>query len=286
MKFTKALQQSIALILVSQLSFQFAGQLATANTDFRPSWLGIPGAPVAPNQSFLSDTRSNMEAIREEAFVDQIMDRGRAAELRQDYERVTRAYHQEQAFGLIDPTAELAWMDRFDQKRREALREVRRHKVGQTRNEVRGAAKRGEISAPVMVSSTLASLYFGTPVNVDIDQAVRISAKTDFIDDRAQVKITSNVVDGALDIAGDSHMNQDVDPSRREERYRVSLTRQLPVWDLSSGVAYGGTTKSLSASIAKPLSDNLTCVVDTRQRMDQPAAKTENTLTFQYGLRF
>jgi hypothetical protein len=284
MNFSKAVQKSLLLMLASQVA------AANAGSDLRPSWLGSGRASsvgIRVNESFLSDTRRNNNTLKEAAFVDEIMDKGRAAEIRMEYERVTRDYHDRQAFGLMDPVSELEWMDRFDSKRREALREVRRHRVGQARSNVIGAAKRGDISTPVMVSSTLASIYFGTPVNVDLGKETRITAKTDFIDDRAQIKVTSNIVDGAVDVTGNRRMEEQlVDPSRREERYRISLSRSLPVWDLSSGVAYGGTSKSMSASIAKPLSDNLTCVIDTRQTINEPSVPSEETLSVQYGIRF
>ncbi len=68
------------------------------------------------------------------------------------------------------------------------------------------------------------------------------------------------------------------------ERYSLSLSRGLPVWDLKTGVSYGGSSNKVTASVSKELMDNLTCIVDTsRSTRDQTG---EEAVKFFYGLRF
>ncbi len=75
-------------------------------------------------------------------------------------------------------------------------------------------------------------------------------------------------------------------PRGQIERYRLTFSRPLPLWDLSSGLTYGGSTTSVGASLSKTLIPHLTAVVDSVRPIQQGRYYSEESLRFFYGLTF
>jgi hypothetical protein len=123
---------------------------------------------------------------------------------------------------------------------------------------------------------------------VELSSSTRIEASTNFVEDRAQFRLMSDWVQGQFDFTGNPQGVQQaqLDPTQVQERYRFSLTRNLSIWNLSSGLIYGATSQSVSAQISKPIANNLTCVVDTRRPLTGNAMPAEEKVTLQYGIRF
>jgi hypothetical protein len=260
---------------------------AWAVTDFRPSWVTHSASSMKHNDSFLSDIQSNLDEARTEAFLKRFFDVKKSAEVRMNFEFLTRDYQMRRHHNLLDPVTERAYLEKFVEQRKEAIRVMSRHQQKQAQQQVKTAQQRGEISTPVVVSSTLAGVYFGEPLNVLLGDDTQLMARTDFISERAEVKLSSTIVDGSVDFASSRAVEeaQRLDPGKQHERYKVSLSRGLGLWDLSSGVSYGGTSNSFTAMISKPLSGNLTCIVDRNQNIANPT-QVNDTVQLQYGINF
>jgi hypothetical protein len=147
---------------------------------------------------------------------------------------------------------------------------------------------------PIIFAGTIASVYFDNPVSVRINENTVLSARTNVPDQTGQFAVSSRLVNGAFDL--DNRADQDPrlftpgvvpqDPTVTREKYRFSFSRPLPL-DITSGLSYGSSSNALSASVAKPISDHLTCVVDTVRPVDSGDLRNpEERIKLLYGIQF
>jgi hypothetical protein len=71
------------------------------------------------------------------------------------------------------------------------------------------------------------------------------------------------------------------------EAVEVKVARPL-FWDMHSGVTYGGTSRTMTAHVSRPLAPNLTCSVENRQNVAQgwTESRAEQTARINYRLTF
>jgi hypothetical protein len=257
-----------------------------------PSWVKKSPAGYAENDSFLSDqgvTASNWAPFTHQDLIET----SSAASMRQTYQDLNRQYEVRAASGLLGTEDLRNQMTRMRDFSREVFREVSRFQTKKARRTLKRAAERDPIlrSQPVVVAGTLTSVYFDNPVEFSLSDEARVSARTSIPDQTGNVQVYSPIVDGRFEL--DGHADDGLapgtvpsDPTFKREKYRFSVSRPVGILDITSGVSYGSTTTQLSTSLTKPISDHVTCVLDSVRPMDAPGAASEERVRFLYGIRF
>lgn len=258
------------------------------------------------NESFLSDLTSNPAADREREVREMILGSEQAAHLRAKFEGELRLNEVEskRQYGLMGPYAEREFTQRVRTfSEQEVVRGIQRYQTRKQIRAAREAARRDEIlsSKPVAAAISVAAVGTGSPVEVQINDSTTIHARTDLTQSKGQLVLNSPVVEGWVDIDQSKPSSisslapvmadptQPVaDPSQGKERVRVSIAKQVPFLGVRSGLAYGTSSQTVSASLSKPLSDNLTCVLDTVRSVDASAnpGSSEERVKLLYGIRF
>jgi hypothetical protein len=260
---------------------------------YRPNWSG--GAVVIaqrPNNSILMDLNAGLNEKKE--LQDQLLDPQTQSELRQNYQLMLHDYEQKKRYGLATRTDQKNYIEQNNRFAEHVINEVKTRQMKlQAKNLKRIADAQPELKDPATVALAMAAIYQGTTMNWDMSEDTRLTARTEVKNSKGLLGVESPLLNGRFEYAGkaaDIDPNQlNFDPTQVEERYRLSLTRSLPLLELDSGVTYGGSSSTVTASVSRKLSENLTCVVDKTHPVgrspDNPRWSQESVKLL-YGLSF
>jgi hypothetical protein len=291
------------LILAAAVSFASSrGALAHAN--LKPEWavsLNTLACEDKVNDSFLQDREAGMD---EPLLRDRIFNPRLAREMNQRYEDATREYRMRERHDLATLHEQRAYIERMSGFAMDVLQEIKRYHWREKITEVREAAVRAvkngsalvqTLSKPVALALAAAAISTGQPVSVKVNDETRLTARTNVQSQKGKFEMVSPVVNGSVDFVGKAPSYRDpyalppVDPDAREERYRVSVARGVPGLDVTTGLSYGSTTTTLTASVSKELMSNLTCVVDSSKPTRPERSNLPNgqeSVRLLYGIRF
>jgi hypothetical protein len=158
--------------------------------------------------------------------------------------------------------------------------------------------KDGVRKAPAAVKTTAAVLAAialagtGQPVKVDLENDTRLIARTDISSKQGEVKLTTPWLNTGFDYQGQVPQEIAVNQTNGttvQERFRLTADRGIPVWNLRSGVVYGGTTNTVSATLTKPLAPGLSAAVSSSQQLDTstpPVTTAGQSVSVKYEVRF
>lgn len=267
---------------------------ADSSANLRPTWLQ-DDRTIPVNASYFS-CRQSMDL--RPAWESKLFDRRFAANMRQEYEDRTRDYEMRQQYGLLDMTGVMAFNSTMTDMRHDLVNQMRQMQVQGYQQNMKTAAQNGEVSRPVMLTGSVTSFYMGNPVDVTFAPTARLWARADIPNQVGEVRFSNPYAN--TDVAVNASPNAQagpnsipsIDPTTGQpfERYKVSLSRLLPLWDLSSGVTYGGSSSTVRASVSKPIVGNLTGVVENVSPVTAVAAAAgapnERTVRVVYGLNF
>lgn len=262
--------------------------------DLRPSWVGTSACEMAPaNISFLNDlTHTDSDSG---LSMGKVVGTHSGDAVWQRYMDESRSYEMRTNFGLTSMGDQQAHTNAIQSMQNDIFNSVRDNQAEQTQKQVDQASKRDQISKPVVVTTTAASIYMGTPINVGLSDSTRFTARTDITQQLGEFKLWSPAMNGAFQV--DARTPDQVttrcgnlqDPNARCERYKVSLSRGLPISDVRSDVVYGGSSNVVRASLTKPIVGNLVSVLEAARPMSGnvgPQAVAEDTFKLGYSLRF
>jgi hypothetical protein len=241
-----------------------------------------------PNCSILNDyhyTSANHPLVN-------IIDNHNALDLRQKYDDMNRDYEMRQAYGLNTVADSVGHNSQVSDLGRDAMQRTAAYQGQQAQASVASNPNMQPLVVPATVVGGAAALYRGSGVNVINSGNIKLRAKASVRNQTTGLELISPIVHGSVDMTMTAPTTADtyapLDPMARIERYRLSLTRNLP-FDVSSGVYYGTTTSTMSASLSRKITDHLTAVVDTAKTMDpslEVISPSEQSLRLLYGLRF
>jgi hypothetical protein len=123
-------------------------------------------------------------------------------------------------------------------------------------------------------------------VNIQITDETKVSTRTDLLHAQGEVNLESPAMNCRVSMDGRSATDPATAAVTSTERYRVSLSRPLPIFELSSAVTYGGSTNTVRAAISRPLADHLTGEFDSVRGSDAAGVPTEQSLKLMYGFSF
>jgi hypothetical protein len=226
-------------------------------------------------------------------FLTQLLDQKSVLNLNQQYQDMNRDYELKQKFGLVDRTQEQSHGDDVHHFGRVAFAEVRKYQTNQEAKRLKKVVDQDEtlkvFMKPAAVVGAGAAIYGGTPVNLQIDEDTRMRAMANVPSQTAQFSLFSTLGTTSVDFdlnRPDPNRPYTANPRAQIERYRLTFSRGLPIWNLSSGLTYGGSTSTVGASLSKNLVPHLTAIVDTVRPMQPNRYYSEESLRLFYGLQF
>ncbi len=245
-----------------------------------------------PNCSVLSDTHY----INADNLLGDVLDRRNTLELKQKYEDINRDYDMRHTYGLSSAFGvdDQNHMNQMGDLGHDAMQRAESYQGEKAKTSVTTNPNMQPLMAPAAVVGGAAALYRGSGVNVINQGDYKLRAKASLRNQTTGLELSSPVVHGSVDMTMTAPSNVDpnspppLDPSARTERYRLSLSRNLP-FDISSGFNYGTTTSTMSASLSRKLTKSLTAVVGASKTMDptvESITPSEQSLRLMYGLNF
>jgi hypothetical protein len=248
-----------------------------------------------PNVSYLSDV--NQQWVSPEAeLLGKVFDSKNSDQLRFRYERMMQQYELRhvQQFGSLN--VEQNHVSRMHDLTTDAVHNVRARHVRKQAEKLQAIAEKQpgfrSVREPLSVAAAVAAIYNGHPIQLSLGfMDSNMSAATNFPQQKANLTLESPLLKSSLDFSGNSPVNPDglnFDPTQRGERYKVSLSRAIPIWDLQSGLSYGGTSNLITASLSKQLSPNLRAELgSTRGATDLSTSVPEQeTVKLFYAIQF
>lgn len=257
----------------------------------RPSWADPRVCQSTPNGTYLSDTDSAID-FTDPVLRGRLMGEKQAGAIRQEYELANREYELRRMHGQFGFQRERAYGNRVSGIGSSIASGVRdaqiRERVWSEKDQarMRGHLKDAaesetgrSVAGPIAVITTLTAVSTGEPVQLKLQDDAEVIARTDVRTKSGALQLHSQLFDTNIGY-------NDV----QNERYRLSLGRPLPVWGLHSGLAYGGSSNLISASLSKEIFANLIATLNSshlantsRFDANRPA---EESLLLNYQLRF
>jgi hypothetical protein len=271
-----------------------AGDMVASASNLSPQWTSQEALWMSPNTSLLN----NIHYSNSENPFDPYIEKRAAVEIRQQYDDINRDYEFRRSYGLVDSYSEQAHTDQMSSLGQSAMQRFESYNGQQTEQGAKAMMNRNPdlhpLMGPIGVVGGAAALYRGSGVNMRVTDDTKVRAKASVRDRTGGLELNSPVIHGSIDMKVSTPSTVDpsapppLDPLSRDERYRVSLSRALP-FDIASGISYGTTTSTMSASLSKRLTTNLTAVVGAARTMDQnleALSPSEQSLKFLYGIHF
>lgn len=247
---------------------------------------------VLPNESFLKQY-SYRSTTEFQPLRDRIMDPNNASSMRRELEDMTRDYETREHYDLTTQQEKQNYYDRISGFTKYVLRVIFHFqfqegikKAEKNSEEVRTFRKSYEAAGQIVNGQTSVTSK---------DNKFKFGTKTNLPKQYGQVWMKSSYVNGSFDLNLGQAWSYDLwqqqaTRNNPDEVYKLSLSREIPMLGLDSGVSYGGSTTRMTASLGKQLTSNLRAEVYAMRPMD-PAranlpAQGEEAVRFSYGITF
>ena len=284
-----------SLLAVSQTAHAdtLASQSEVSANQVQPQWSLHTSGENIPNISYLSNTTANY--FHDITLRDQLFDPKLTMDMKQQYEDMNRNYDIRKTAALVGRDEEAAHDAQITDFTRSTLKNFGNHHIQEN---ITKAEKAGEkivdndstlkqFKKPVAVVAVVAGVYTGKTMKVKVAKDTKLSTRTDIQGQNGTVGLEAPwLVNGSVDFNARPGQNDKVtDESMYNDRYRLALSRGLPIWGLSSGLSYATTTTTTTASLSKVILPNTTCVVDSARRMNNDTYGQERVSVL-YGIHF
>jgi hypothetical protein len=253
-----------------------------------------PYARVQPNASYLGNLQKGVAAAPQVSN-EELLDQRSSVELKQQYQDMVRQYEQREAYGQASLQEKKDHVERVRGFSRGVMAQVQRNQIQGRLERAKTAAESNptlsKVRKPVELLAAGVALYYGTPVRLRLGNGSSVMARAHVPNQQGALALSSPLLNTSVDFnfaplsAEEQRRQQALDRTQRLERVRVGVSRGLPVWGLHSGVSYGKTTGTLTASLSKQLNENLSAVVDSSRALESSTA-SEESLKLLYGIRF
>lgn len=244
-----------------------------------------PQAWEQPNVSYLADTQRREE---QDGYLshERVLGENAGPALRQRLDDMSREYRMRKNHGLNTLGDELKRYQSMKGLASEIVSEAKNREISHQQGKLKSFAEGYKNDAwvkalrqPVGLAVALVAMGTGHPITVDLAEDSQLLASADVRDRTSRISLLSPLVNWNLDYIATAQA--EVPESQRllaDERYRMSLGRRLPLFELQSGVSYGSTSRTMNASLSRRLVENLTCTVD--------AGTIQERLRLEYGISF
>lgn len=300
-----ALTRDDCLRTAAVLGATFMGSLAAqpllevrlfAGTDVRPAWSSSTYIiSEKPNASWIDDISPT--GYEDHGPLGDLMDGKTAATMRQKFQDMNRDYELKSEYGLMNQATYEEQQGRMAGFRQDMMNTVAAHETSVHKDALTQATDRApELKSAAAVGYGAAALYSGRPFRVRVTDDTLLQASTSIRQRSAAMGVTSSIVNAGVSVNLMNPQTYDpmtpptLDPSLNGERYKVSISRDVPFLGISSQVAYGTTSNTVTASVSRCLTSHLTAVVDSIRSAPSGNVAggpiSEETLRFLYGVNF
>ncbi len=229
------------------------------------------------------DNRSSASPAESSNIV--VLDHQQTVEIKQLYEDISREYDLKRAYGMSNVENQTEYVSKMKDFANQVEMRIKNYHVVQNRSRVLEAVKESETLKPALIVATVGAACTGAPVQVKVNNDLEIISKTDFPSQKGEFQFNSNILAGRIDVSATAPLNN-VDPTIRDERVRLSVNRAIPQTDMVSALTYGSTTNSLTASLNKPLTPGLNCELGATQALGANLTQSDQTVKLNYQVRF
>lgn len=247
---------------------------------------------VEVNESFLMN--HNPDVMKNNL---NLYDTKKFVEMRQQYDDMNRDYDMRANYHLVDEWTERNHENQMTDFSRNVFNEVQHYQTSQNMKKLNQIAENSPefqaIKKPVGLAAGVAAVYSGQPIKIDVSRDTKITTMTNVPNQRAGLQLSTPLVNTQFDfIATAPTLRSSVDPTDpngRDERYRLSFNRTLPIVNIGTGLTYASSSRTMIASLSKPLVNNVTCVFDSTLPLDPAESyvtNSEETVKLLYGFRF
>ena len=280
-----------------------AGLLATGlfrsgayASDLSPTWVDDSTSENKVNGSFLNNVKIQMSDSSVQSK--DIMDPKACLELSQRYDDLNRSYDMRKNYHVADMGDEYTHAQQVSDFSHDVFNQISHKQVRDNGDKLMGAVNRDDnlkqAEKPAAVVGVAYAIYSGQPLDLKLDGSSKFISRTNLSNSTAELVFDSPIIYTSIDYTGLAPETRDpnaisADPNFYKDRYAFALRRPLPIFDLSTSLSYGSTSTNLTASVSKPITNNLTCVVDSSMPMSAEIAAVvpaSETLRLLYGIRF
>jgi hypothetical protein len=296
MGLSRASARYLSIIMTLVITLAAATPASAAKRSLASQGLGRGSRSIsydASNQSFLMSLQTRVSTQRSDIFTE-VLNPDTALALRQRYEDLNRSYEARHNAHVTTPKDEADHHEQLRALTKDLYSGLRSYNGKRYNTQLRRGAQEGKVITPVMVSGTVVATYFGNPVNVTLGGETRLDARTDMPGREGDLHLASPVCDATVQFRGNEPVLADNQffsrpAEEQKERYRVSIVRSLPVLNLSSSISYGSTTSRVITALSRPITSNVTAVVDSVRPTNGAVAAIkpgEQRLQLIYGITF
>lgn len=196
-----SLRLTIQVFLRGSLAGLVLGSSALAygpNPQFAPSWTNDLISEDSVNSSFLG--RSDYAG--EKSFLSRLVDRDFSERKRVEYERMMDQYEQTRHYDQSSLASEKAHVENLSKFSQSIVSEVRKSKVKEETEKLHSVAEEtglyNEVKAPIGIAAALFAVYNGRAVNLNVEDALSLEARTDIPEKAGEFKLTSPLIDSAV----------------------------------------------------------------------------------------
>ncbi|MCM2278830.1 MAG: hypothetical protein NDJ89_12210 [Oligoflexia bacterium] len=266
---------------------------AAAQPELKPSWLKEKLERWAPNLSILMGKGA---AARQES-ASPLLRSADSEELQREFGALNRDFEWREKANIVDLRS------RWNQVQRS--RDLSKKVVGKVRNNQRDRnLKRAEkfvrsqenIRKPMEMALAVAAITSGQPLQTSLGADLDLYAFSNLPHGVNYLQLSSPLLTGSFTMntggSGLAGLTQGPpDWIVRNERYRLSLTRELPLWqlgDIGTGLHYGSSTESVTASVSKRLTADLSCELGSQNPISaaSPLRGSEESVKVKYEVKF
>tara|TARA_Y100000590_G_scaffold451773_1_gene593763 strand:- start:2063 stop:2887 length:825 start_codon:yes stop_codon:yes gene_type:complete len=239
-----------------------------------------------PNETYLSRLSAPKELERPLLTQEDLMNSKKARELKQQYQDMTREYHQKKAFSTAGLNEEQTYLQRAREFAQFIFRTVLNRQI--TNNVKKVEKKSKQLQMVRKVHSAVTNVVSGA-TQVNVSKRFRLGAKTNLPNQKGQLWVASDIVDAQFDLDLAAQQRDSAGRPIEQEKYRLSVQRGLPVLSLHSSLSYGIETTRVTASISRPILPNLSASVQSTHLLNSlktAGGVEEESVRLSYGIRF
>lgn len=256
---------------------------------------------IPPNESYLrtigtTKGRPGLSLPHGSSFEDtiDIIDTKGATGIQERYDYYLRDYEMRKQYGLINSGSEKGYVDQMSLMSKDLLSEVQHQQTKKGEQTLKNLSDREKetlvaISPLVGAGAVVVALKNGRSFHIKLNENLAVTTSANVPAQTGHFSLASPWVEGSVDIS--AKVPGLVAPSSPDERYKFSLSRNLPWVNASSKFTYGSTTNSLNAALSRRITNNLLLEMDSSFPLDGGAcsdlfAMRNGIVKLQYDFRF
>jgi hypothetical protein len=279
------------LLQAAESSFRVSSERASLLGVLAPDWLNREPARQAPNESYLRNRTLGVDTRNE----GELLEAQESAELRQRYNDLFRTFEQRSQYGLATLEEERSHHQQVRSFSQGVVAQVQRKEFQKRARRMRVAAENEPslqaIRRPMTYLMAGVGIYYGYPVSLHLGQDIAMTARAFGPRQQGLLNVSTPIVNSSLEFnfaplsLEEERRQPFLEPSQRVERMRFGLNRGISDLGIYTGLMYGRSSQTVSASVAKELSESWKLVMDSSRPIES-GRFGEESLRLVYGQRF